>query len=321
MRIGMQPANSGPQATPAFITEVAQLADQLGFDSLQVTDHLVMPLEIESPYPYSADGRFAGRPNTHYFEPLSLIGYLAGCTRRIRLGTSVMIAAYRNPVVTAKYLACLDVLSGGRLVIGLGVGWMAEEFTALAAPPFAERGAITDEVIEIFRRIWRDQPAAFAGKYFSFPPLGVMPKPLQPGGIPILIGGHSRPAIRRAVRAGDGWQPFKLLPEQLAAGLARLREEAKRQDRDLDGFTVSLRLGLRLSEKPTERRAAEEPWKTLVGTPAAVAADLAVYERLGVDEVVFDFRTCSPEEVLETLHLAAQHLLPGNNVSADTATR
>ena len=309
MRIGIQPANSGPQATPALLTELAELADRLGFDSLQVTDHVVLPVEYSSPYPYHPSGRMAVGPDADYYEPLSLLGYLAGRTRRIRLGTSVLIAAYRNPVVTARQLACLDVLSGGRIVIGLGAGWMAEEFAALGAPPFAERGAVTDEVIQVFRTIWRDQPASFNGRYYSFPPVGAMPKPVQPGGIPILIGGDSRAAIRRAVRLGDGWQPFKLPPADLEAKLAYLREQAQQHGRDLSGFTLSLRLGLRLTAGPTERRPAEEPWQTLVGTPEQVAGNLAVYQRLGVDEAVFDFRTCSPEETRETLHLAAERLI------------
>lgn len=310
MRIGMQPANSGPQATPALLSETAELADRLGFDSVLITDHVVLPVEYTSPYPYHPSGRMAVGADADYFEPLSLIGYLAGRTRRIRLGTSVLIGPYRNPVVTAKYLACLDVLSGGRLVIGLGVGWFAEEFAAVAAPPFGERGAVTDEVIRVFHTIWRDHPASFHGRYFRFDPVGAMPKPAQPGGIPILIGGNSRPAVRRAVRLGDGWQPFKLTPDELGPYLAYLREQAKTAGRDPSSLAISLRLGLRLSAAPTERRAAEEPWKTLVGTPDQVVDDLAVYHKLGVDETVFDFRTCSPDETRETLHLAADTLIP-----------
>ncbi len=310
MRIGVQPVNSGPLATPEYITELAELADELGFDSLQITDHLVMPLEYRSRYPYNASGRMAAGPDDAYFEPLGLIAYLAGRTRRIRLGTSVLIAPYRHPVVTAKFLAGLDQLSGGRLLLGVGVGWMAEEFAALGAPPFEERGAVTDEIIAIWRTLWREQPANFSGRFFQFAPLGMMPKPAQAGGIPIYIGGSSRPAIRRAARLGDGWQPFKLTPEEMEPGLTLLREQAAKLGRSLDGFTISMRLGLRLAATATERREAEEPWKTLVGTPAEVIRDLQAYERLGVNEAVFDFRTCTAEETRETLRLAAAELLP-----------
>ncbi len=310
MKIGMQPANSGDQATPELLAEFAETADRLGFDLLQVTDHVVLPVEYSSPYPYDATGRMRVNSDAEYFEPLSLLGFLAGRTTRIRLGTSVLIAPYRNPVVTAKFLACLDVLTGGRLVAGLGVGWMAEEFAAVNAPPFEERGAVTDETIEVFRRIWRDQPASFSGRFFNFAPVGAMPKPVQAGGIPILIGGHSRPAIRRAARLGDGWQPFKRTPDELASEIAYLNEHMERAGRDRAGFTVSLRLGLRLTSGPTERRRSEESWKTLVGTPAQVSEDLEAYRRLGVDDVVFDFRTCSVEETRESLHLAAGALIP-----------
>lgn len=310
MKIGIQPANAGHHATPDLLAETAELADELGFDSLLLTDHIVLPVEYTSPYPYHPSGRMAALPNDPYFEPLSTIAYLAGRTRRIRLGTSVLIAAYRHPVVTARFLACLDQLSGGRIVIGLGVGWMAEEFAALGAPPFAERGAVTDEVIAIFRAIWRDQPASFEGTHFRFAPVGAIPKPAQPGGIPILIGGNTRPAMRRAVRLGDGWQPFKLPPDVLATHLEYLRAQAGSAGRDLAQFVISLRLGLRLTPHSTERRPTEPPWQCLVGTPDAVAADLEAYRRLGVTEVIVDFRSCSLEETRETLHLAARELIP-----------
>jgi len=310
MRIGMQPATSGPQATPAAITATAELADRLGFDSLQVTDHIVIPVSVESRYPYHPSGQMRVGPDADYFEPLSLLGYLAGRTRRIRLGTSVLVAAYRNPVVTARQLASLDALCGGRLVLGVGVGWMEEEFAAVGAPPFADRGAVTDEVIEVFRSIWREQPASYSGRFFAFGPVGAMPKPAQPGGIPILVGGNTRPAIRRAARLGDGWQPLKISPDALSASLGYLREQAARHGRDLSAYMVSLRMGLRLSPAPTPRRDGEDRWSVLVGTADEVAEDLVAYEKLGVTETVFDFRTCSPDETAETLHLAAQHLFP-----------
>ena len=309
MRLGMQPANSGPQATPEAMTALAELADDLGFDSLQVTDHTVIPVNYGSAYPYSSSGRMAAGPDTAYFEPLSLIAYLGAKTRRIRLGTSVLVAPYRNPVITAKQLACIDVLTGGRLVIGLGVGWMEEEFRAVDARPFADRGAITDEIIQVYRAIWRDQPASFQGTHYTLEPVGALPKPLQPGGIPIIIGGHTKPAIRRAARLGDGWQPLKLSPDDLAAAIAYLHEQAKVNDRDLDGFAISLRLSLRLTSGPTTRRPEEQGSGILVGRPDEVAEQLAVYAKLGVTEAVFDFRTCTAEETRETLLLAGAALV------------
>lgn len=310
MKIGMQPPNSGPYATPAFITELAELGDTLGFDSLQVTDHIVVPAEIRSRYPYNASGVMAAHPESDYYEPLSLLAYLIGRTRRIKLGTSVLILPYRNPILTAKQLACMDQLSGGRMLLGVGVGWMEEEFRILGSPPFAERGAVTDEYIETFRRIWREGTTALEGRYTSTPVVGVNPRPAQAGGIPIIIGGVTRPAIRRAARLGDGWQPFKLPPDELVAGLNELRAQARRFNRDLREFTISLRLGLRMTRESTERRPDEEPWKTLVGPARDVLLHLRTYHDLGVTEVVFDFRTCRPEEVRETLRLCAAQIIP-----------
>jgi len=310
MKFGMQPPNSGPFATPEFITELAELGDQLGYDSLQVTDHIIIPAEIRSRYPYNATGVMAAHPENDYYEPISLLAYLIGRTRRIRLGTSVLILPYRNPILAAKQLACMDQLSGGRIVLGVGVGWMEEEFRILGSPPFAERGAVTDEYIQTFRRIWREGTTALTGRYTSAPEIGVNPRPAQPGGIPIIVGGITRPAIRRAARLGDGWQPFKLTPDELIAGLNYLRAQAQRSGRDLSGFTISLRLSLRMTREPAERRPDEEPWKTLVGPARDVLTHLRTYRDLGVTEVVFDFRTCRPEEMRETLRLCAEQIIP-----------
>jgi probable F420-dependent oxidoreductase len=310
MRLGVQPVTGGAGADVRFVIEFARRADELGFDSLQLTDHVVLPVEMSSRYPYDPGGRFWADPDDDFYEPLGLLGFLGGITRRIRLGTSVLVAPYREPVATAKQLACLDVLTAGRIVVGLGVGWMAEEFRVLGSPPFERRGRATEEVIEIFRRLWRDQPASFDGEIYSFPPVGAMPKPLQPGGIPILLGGNSVAALTRAARLADGWQPFRLTPDELARALELAREHLAAAGRDLAGFTVSLRLGLRLAPGDARRRANEAPGKVLVGTPADVAGELAVYEELGVDEIVFDFRTCSRDETIETLELAAESLLP-----------
>src|SRR5438105_4809075 len=187
MKIGLQPPASGSLATPALMAELAETADRLGFSALHVTDHVVVPAAVGSRYPYNASGVLPAGPDDPYIEPLTLLSYLAGRTSRIQLGTSVLVLPYRNPVLVAKQLACMDALSSGRIVLGIGSGWMEEEFKILGAPPFAERGAITDEYIQVFRTIWREQRPQFDGKYVRFPPLGATPKPMQAGGIPILI--------------------------------------------------------------------------------------------------------------------------------------
>jgi len=311
MRIGLQPPTSGPLATAAFITELAEMADGLGYESLHVTDHVVVPTDVNSRYPYNAAGVLPAGPDDPYFEPISLLSYLAGCTERIRLGTSVLVLPYRNPVLVAKQLGCIDALSGGRIFIGVGTGWMEEEFKILGAPPHAERGAITDEYIEVLRTIWREPRPQFAGKYSSFPPLGANPKPVQPAGIPILVGGNTRPAIRSAARLGDGWIPLKLAPDSLTSGLQYLRRKAREYGRDPRGLELSLRLGLRMVKGAAERRPGEEdPYTTLVGAARDLMGTLRTYRDLGVTEIAFDFRTCrSADEIRETVQLCGQFLV------------
>jgi probable F420-dependent oxidoreductase len=310
--IGLQPPTSGPLARPEFISELAEIADRLHFYSLYVTDHVVIPAEVTSRYPYNASGVLAAGPDDPYFEPISLMAFLAAKTSHLRLGTSVLVVPYRNPVLVAKQLACIDALSGGRLVLGIGTGWMEEEFKILGAPPFAERGAITDEYIEVFRRMWCEARPSFEGKYIRFPALGVSPKPAQPAGIPILVGGHARPAIRRAARLGDGWMPLKLPPEELEPALAYLREQAVGAGRDPASLLISLRLGLRMTPGPTERRTGEEnPFTALIGSASEILKTVATYRDLGVTEMVFDFRTCqSEDEVRETVQLCGEFLVP-----------
>jgi len=312
MHIGLKLPTSGPLATPPFIAELAQTADRLGFHSLQVSDHVVIPAQISSPYPYNASGRMTTAPDAAYYEPIGLLGFLAGCTQRARLGTSVLVLPYRHPVLAAKQLASIDSMSGGRLFLGIGTGWMEEEFKILGSPPYRERGAITDEYVEVFRTIWREPLPSFQGRFTSFPPLGAYPKPAQPAGIPILVGGNTRPAIRRAVRLGNGWQPLRLSPSELEECLAYLRAQAGEAGRDLRDFEISMGLGLRMTGGVTERRSSEANRDTsLAGRAEDLTRTLQAYAALGVTEIAFDLRSCANEdEMRQTVELCGQQLLP-----------
>lgn len=311
MKIGLKLPSSGPLATAAFIAEIAAMADQLGYHSLQVSDHVVLPAQVGSRYPYGAARAAAFQPETVYYEPIGLLGYLSGKTQHVRLGPSVLVLPYRQPVVAAKQLATIDALSGGRLFIGVGTGWMEEEFKILGSPPFAERGAITDEYIQAFRTLWRDDVPEFHGRYVEFPPLGARPQPAQRPGIPILVGGNTRPAIRRAVRLGDGWQPLKLTPDDLSTSLAYLRRQAQTISRDLRGFEISLGLSLRMTKGPAERRPTEGDLETtLIGSAQQVIGSLQTYQSLGVTEVAFDLRPCLDEdEVRKTVQICGEDLV------------
>src|SRR5262249_57190450 len=188
------------------------------------------------PYPYTMDGKYPG--TGYHLETLVTMSFLAGATRRIRFITSVMIAPYRNPVITAKMLASLDVLSQGRVIVGLGVGWMKEEFDNLKAPLFSERGRVTDEYIKAFRELWTTDNPSFQGKYCSFSDIIFLPKPVQTPTIPIWIGGHSKQAVRRAAEVGDGWHPIggvsaiSFGPQDGGRGLGMLAGFAPKGGRD-----------------------------------------------------------------------------------------
>ena len=212
MKFGFYLPNHGPTAQPEPLATIARRGADLGFYCMVAGAHILVPKEIESPYPYTVGGEFPGGDRGEYFEQLTLLTYLAGVTTRIRLVPSVMIVPYRPPLLAAKILATLDVLSRGRLILGVGVGWMEEEFEALGAPPFAERGAATNEYLLAFKELWTSDSPSFAGKYCQFSDVQFLPKPVQKPHPPIWVGGQSRAAIRRAAELGNGWHPVGAIP-------------------------------------------------------------------------------------------------------------
>lgn len=226
---GISQAIFGPTAGPGAVRMLAQRAEALGFHSIMLADHIVIPRHVNSSYPYDAGGVSPFDPSQSFYEPLSVLNFLAGCTERIRLGISVLILPYRQPIYTAKVLATLDVLSGGRLIVGAGTGWMAEEFAALGLTNFAQRGAVTTEYLRLFKELWTKENPEFRGKYVQVSGIGFQPKPMQRPHPPIWIGGHSEPALRRVASVGDGWMPIGLRPPSLlqpvemAEKIARLR--------------------------------------------------------------------------------------------------
>ena len=312
MRIGFTVPNAGPMTADGGMLRVARRADQLGFSTLWITDHVVLPRETESQYPYTATGRTPWGPDEPYFEVLASLAFLAGATERIRLGTSVLIVPYRNPVVTAKQLASIDVLSGGRLTVGIGVGWLAEEFAALQTPPFAERGAVTDEYVRLYKALWTEPDPSFAGTYYQLGNVGSNPKPLQQPHPPILVGGDGRAAFRRIARSADGWQPLGYSVEDLGQKLAQLREICRAEGRDYDELLISLRLGVRFDERGAEGRLpGEDPRQVVVGTPTQIVELCKRNQELGVQEISFHYRS-KPDlaEALQTMERLAQEVMP-----------
>jgi probable F420-dependent oxidoreductase len=269
----------GPTASPEALRTLTQQAEALGFDAVWFGDHIVIPRQVQSVYPYAADGASPFDPDQPFYEPLSVLNFLAGCTQRIRLGTHVLIIPNRHPVFTAKILATLDVLSGGRLMLGAGVGWMEEEFHALGVSTYAERGAVTNEYLRLFKELWTKDRPQFQGKYCQVSDIGFYPKPVQKPHPPIWIGGYSTPALRRAATLGDGWMPIGLgllEPAELATKIAQLRTLTRQAGRPEDAVTISFTAPVVLTKTSAPGR------PLLQGPPEVVAADLRQYQALGM---------------------------------------
>lgn len=231
MKFGVAFTNAGPLAYPEPFAALVRAAEECGFDSVWTVEHVVVPVGYKSRYPYSSDGRMPGPDNVPLSDPLIPLAYAAAITERIRLGTGILILPQRHPAYVAKEVATLDVLSRGRAILGIGAGWLAEEFAALGIP-FEERGPRTDEAIRAIRTLWQPGPQSFEGKFFRWNPVESNPKPVQQPGVPIVVGGHSIPAAKRAARLGDGFFPAFGEPAALARLLDALRTECARIGRN-----------------------------------------------------------------------------------------
>jgi probable F420-dependent oxidoreductase len=231
MKFGIIFANAGPFGEPDVTAGLAQLAEEHGFESLWTVEHTVVPAGYASEYPYDESGKMPGGDEVSITDPLIWMTWVAAVTTRLRVATGILILPQRNPVTLAKELATLDVLSGGRVDLGIGVGWLREEFEALGVP-FESRGARTDEYVAAMRALWNDDPATFKGEFVAFERCHSNPKPVQPGGIPIVIGGHSQAAARRAGRLGNGFFPGRYRDEELRPLLETMRASATEAGRD-----------------------------------------------------------------------------------------
>jgi probable F420-dependent oxidoreductase len=237
VKFGIAFANTGPFAEPDAAAAFAMAAEANGFESLWTVEHVVVPSGYESVYPYSADGKMPGPEDSPIPDPLMWLAYVAAATDRIRLATGILILPQRNPVVLAKELATLDHLSRGRMILGIGIGWLAEEFAAIGVP-FAERAARTDEHVAALRALWSDEPTHH-GEFSEFTDCIVRPRPAA-GTIPIHVGGHSAAAARRAGRLGDGYYPVSRgSPSELADLFALARSKAAEAGRDPDSIEMT----------------------------------------------------------------------------------
>jgi probable F420-dependent oxidoreductase len=317
MEFGFNVPNSGSQANPEDIKKIAQRGEELGFSLLAIPDHIVFPRSIDSRYPYSADGSFtfAGDFEGDFLEPLALMAHVAAITKKARILTSVMVVPYRDPILTAKLVSTMDVLSGGRIILGCGAGWMEEEFVAVNAPPFKERGKVTDEYIAAFRDLWTADNPSFQGNYTNFKDIYFAPKPVQNPHPPIWIGGESGPAIRRTARIGDAWFPIGCNPHhpldtvaKFAGGLDKLKAEAEKIGRDpaeidLAFWAVWSSLGSSSAGTTGERM-------ILTGSADDIAGDINAMGELGVRHMLFNFLGGSVEESIGNMESFASEIMP-----------
>jgi probable F420-dependent oxidoreductase len=290
-------------ATRESVLAFARRMEALGYASLWASDHVVIPYTIRSRYPYNDTGQFPLPPDANFLEPLTTLALVAGVTERVRLGTTILVLPHRHPLLAAKMLATLDHLSGGRVILGAGVGWMREEIELLGVP-FGRRGGWSDEAIRIMRACWREGRASHRGEFFAFDDVGVFPRPAR-GDIPIWIGGHTPRALARVAALGDGWHAAFPSVEAVEQGIARLREACGRQGRRFEDLTISVRAGLSIRPTPLG-----EGRPALQGTAEQIAGDLRRYRALGVGTVLLETRYRDLDDMVRILETFAREIRP-----------
>jgi probable F420-dependent oxidoreductase len=262
MRVGLQAIGIGAGARPGVLSRTATAADAAGFATLWMGEHVVLFDRQDSRYPYSESGEFPVASDVAWLDPFVVLSFAAALTRTIRLATGILLVPEHNPLTLAKQAASLDRLSLGRFALGVGIGWLAEEFAALGVP-FARRAQRTQEYIAVMRRVWTEDVASFQGGFVRFDGVRSAPKPGR-GRVPVILGGESRPALERAADYGDGWYGFNLGPEEAAEKIAVLRELLAAKGRDPETFEIVV--------APFTKRVTPD--------------DLTRYRALGVGEVV-----------------------------------
>jgi probable F420-dependent oxidoreductase len=306
MQIGFNIPTSGPLIGAADLARIVTTGEQLGFDYVTVSDHIMVPRNLESKYPYTNSGEFPAGTEAAWLDQLTTTAWVAAQTKRMRFVLSVMVVPHRPAVLTAKILSTIDHLSGGRLTLGIGVGWCREEFEAVGAAPFDDRGYVTDEWMAACQELFTSDSPQFDGKYVKFDDVTFLPKPVQQP-IPIWVGGESAPALRRTVRYAHGWYPVGTNPQhpmntvsRFKAGLARFRGFAEKAGRDPNEITIALRVLAGPGGKP--RGSIDGEPEMFTGGDADWVADIETLRALGVSAVdVRLFGRSRDEKVEETL--------------------
>jgi probable F420-dependent oxidoreductase len=303
MQFGFNLPNSGALAAPDIMARLASEGEALGYDYLTVTDHVALPDMAEPGYPYSESGAFYSSDSAYRHEMLTLAAWLASVTQRLRLVLAVLVVPHRPAVLAAKQLATIDVLSGGRLTVGIGAGWLKAEFDAVVTTPFAERGAVTDEYVAAFRTLWTERKPRIDGRYVHYDRLLLEPKPAQKPHPPIWVGGESGPSLRRAARLGDAWypigtnnaHPLDSLP-RYRGGVERLRRATEAAGRQPDAVALTYRVKRYGDAVPGQASDGER--RLFSGSDTDIVGDIHALGDLGVGAIDFDFERPSEAAVL-----------------------
>ena len=308
LKVGLDVGIYGRLARRESILELAALAETSGCDAVWVADHVIFPTVFTSKYPYSPTGAFPmNMTQEPLLEPIATMGVLVGATQRVKIGTAVLVMPYRNPVLLGRMLATLDVLSAGRTMLGAGVGWLAEEFAALDARPFVARGRVTDECIEIVKRLCQGGEVTFQGEHYHLQSVMSIPGSVQRPHPPILIGGTSQAALQRVARLGNGWLSTGMRPERLQERLDVLDKLCQRQGRRLADLRLCHKLFINIGEP---RKGADGSRDAGTGSVADLVDDLRRLVDLGYDSCIVRYRGSDAEEQRQQLHRFLADVMP-----------
>jgi probable F420-dependent oxidoreductase len=314
MQFGFNLPNSGRLAAPQTMARIAGEGEALGYDYLTVTDHVVLPDMEEPGYPYSESGAFYSTDSAYHHEMLTLAAWLASATARIRLVLAVLVVPHWPAVLAAKQLATVDVLSGGRLTVGVGAGWLKAEFDAVVTTPFAERGAVTDEYVAAFRTLWTEKKPKIDGKYVRYDGLLLEPKPVQQPHPPIWVGGESGPSLRRAAKLGDAWYPIGTNNAHLLdslpryrAGIELLRRATEAAGRQRDAVALTYRVKRYGEALPP--RASDGERRLFSGSDSDIIGDIHALREIGVSAIDFDFEQPEADAVIADMRAFKERIL------------
>lgn len=306
---------SGRSATRTTLRQYAQRMESLGFSQVWAAERLVIPWEIETEYPYAEGATFIVPPDRPFLESLTALAFLAGCTEKIKLGVSVLVLPYRHPLHWAKVAASIDVLSEGRFTLGVGVGWMKEEFNALNAS-FKERGHVSDEQLKMLRGALTQEHSTFHGRYYNFTDIAFNPKGYQRPRVPIWIGGEGEPAQKRTALYGDAWFPYfvRVTPAELGVRWRNVQRHAETAGRDPAEIVLSANLPIEVTERPVP----QEPDR-LRGTPTQLADAVSLFAEVGVTHLALQFMVPHYPERLVQIEQFATEVLPRFRAAAAAA--